>query len=246
MAVTSIFGVDQDAAIVQAEALISEVNASGYEQVREIIVTHTPFRFGPWTVAMQAAVDDAFSTIASQAAADGDYNRSNATVRRLVGEGNKWRKEGHEALVLQVAMDVPGAADVAEQVAGIGATVDSYVTQRTDLQIYIVKLSRIDHKAVDLSDAWMEKGRSLVRSMSAQRSGADAAKGVREVETSDLAKALVQIAKLAEQYAAARALASTRSGQELPGFDLTYIRAAAAPKAAPKKADGDEGGDKGL
>jgi hypothetical protein len=242
MAVVSLFLANQLKAIVQGEALVNEINAAGYKPVTDLIANNTMFVPSEWTFRMINACAEARSAWTDRELADGDWVENNGDVRDVVVRANKWRTTAGAALRYAVARGVPGAAAILRRAPNIDVQVDSYESQSAELPVFFALFERVNHTSYDLSKEFLDEGRQIVATMVAERADADGAKGARASETSDLGEAMVRIANIAEELAAARALAAARTGKDIPGFDLTYIRAAAAAHSTPAQEEGE--GDK--
>jgi hypothetical protein len=233
MGVVSMFLASQQKAIVQGEALVHELSAQGYASIRVLLARYSRFLPEVWAAEMKQACADAREAWTDRELADGDWENNNSDVRELVEEGNAWRAEASSALNYAKSAGIPGVEAALKELAGIGVAVDSYEQQRCELPLLVRRMERLNMADLDLPPEFVQRGLELANKMAAERADADAAKGERVVETSVLGRAILRIAALAEQLYAARALTAIRSRQELPGFDLTYIRAAAAAHSEP-------------
>lgn len=247
MAIKSVFLADQLKAIVQAEGLASELSAPGFDEVRSVLSTHTRFKPEEWITRMRAATAVAREAWEDREKFERDWLAENTSVRELVEAGNAWRAEVDDAIAFALATRVPAAKEAARLLDGVGLTVESYEHQRMEIGSFVKTLATLDLEALDLTPEFLQEGRDIAAGLSKERSDADQSKGNRAAETHELGRAILEICDLAEELAAARKLAIRRSGRDLPGYDLTYIRAAAAahraPAEEPAKDDKGDGGD---
>lgn len=254
MAIKSVFLADQLKAIIQAEGLASELSAPGFEEVRSILSTHTRFKPEAWIARMRTTAAVAREAWEDREKYEREWRTENTEVRDLIEAGNAWRGEAADAIKLALAMRVPAAKQAARLLAGVGLTVESYEHQRMEIGSFVKTLATLDLEALDITQEFLQEGRDIAAGLSKERSDADQSKGNRAAETDELGRALLEVADLAEELDAARKLAERRSGRELPGYDLTYIRAAAAAHRSPEEEPakdgeedgGDDAGDQGL
>ena len=242
MTIKSAFLADQLKAIVQAEGLANELSAPAFADVRATLSAHTRFLPDDWIARMRSAAGDARAAWEDRAGSDRTWRAENHSVRELVEAGNLWRREVAGAVAFALATRVPAAKEAARLLDGVGLTVETYELQRAEIGSFVKTLSTLDLDALDLTPEFLQEGRDLAAALQQERSDADRAKGDRAAQTDTLGQALLRIADIAEELAAGRALAERRAGRDLPGFDLTYIRAAAAahrpdPVADPAPAD---------
>jgi hypothetical protein len=236
MAVLSLMRGDQLKCIVQGEALVSEISAPGYAPIRRVLEANSRFRGETWTVRMSAACVEAREAWMVRELADNAWEADNFDVRALVDRAARWRNVAGAALRYAAATNTPGAASALRRWMSSDTPMDSYEEMRTHVGYGVLLLAALDAKAYDLDDAFLAEGRELAAQLGVERSDADGHKSHRLAETDRLAKALEAIVWIAEELAQARELAVARTGEDLPGFDLTYIRAAGAGR---RQAEGD-------
>jgi hypothetical protein len=234
MAVLSLMRGDQLKCIVQGESLVSEISSAGYAPVRLVLEANSRFRGEAWLKRMTAACAEAREAWTTRELADNAWEADNADVRALVDRARRWRNIAGAALRYAATTDAPGAASALARWTSADTPTDSYEEMRAHVAFGVRLLDALDAKAFDLDDAFLAEGKELVAQLETERSGADGHKGHRAAETRRLATALEVIVALAEELARARELAVARTGEDLPGFDLTYIRAASAGRRQPE------------
>jgi hypothetical protein len=246
MSVLTAFRADRSKAIIQAEALVSAITAEGAAETRGILETNTSYRVAPWVTRMSAAIAAAREAMTAQGTYEVEWRDDNDDVDQLTGACVRWREQVLGTLDLALTQKVPSAKAVLRSWRTAQPETDSYMQQREAMPVLMNVLNRADHAALDLRPDQLAEGARLLTEMTAERASADGAKSGRSDHTYLLAGFLDEIANLAEERAAAQRLASLRSGRELPGLDLTYIRAASAASRTPQPDDDDGDGDGGT
>jgi hypothetical protein len=247
MDIEATFNTDQDKAIVQGEALATELETPAFATILRLIEENSKFRAAEWVPKMRAATAAARAAKENQKVTDVTWRRENSQVRGGLEGLTEFRTEVELAIRYAKSVDFPGAGEAADLLDNY-LEANTYEQQSTLFGSLVSQLEELDRDGLDLPDRLMAKGKELRAKMVEDRYDADEAKTGRGVYTDELHQALERIAKLGEQRAAAQDLAAFRAGRELPGVDLTYIRAAVTIRRAPPKDDGpvDPSGDRGL
>jgi hypothetical protein len=247
MDIEGTFNTDQDKAIVQGEALATELETPAFATILRVIEENSKFRAAEWVPKMRAATAAARSAKENQKETDVTWQTENGLVRGGLEGVAAFREEVNLAIRYAKAVDFPGAGEAADLLDHY-LEANTYEEQSNLLGALLSQLDELDRDGLDIPDRLMAAGRELRAKMMEDRQDADGAKAGRGVYTDELHQALERIAKLGEQRSAAQDLAAFRAGRELPGVDLTYIRAAVRTRRAPPKKDepNDPSGDRGL
>lgn len=233
MQLASLFLKDQMKAIIQAKAMVSVLSDESYASTRQAIETNTRFKVPGWIARMTAQIAEARAAMTDQGLLDAEWEDSNQDVRTHTDSVREWREDVRAVLEWAVTAEIEGAAKTLSLWNRVQPAGTSYEDELQQLPTLIDQLTSFDRDAFDLPDALLEEGRRLLGLMEGERSDADGAKGGRATETDRLRVAIFAIAKLAEERAAAHYLAGRRVGRELPGLDLTYLRAAVRAYTTP-------------
>jgi hypothetical protein len=163
------------------------------------------------------------------------YERESKETRAAIDEMDEWYKEMVAALDV-AELDQPEAVGrVKDLLLNHDASADSFLTSTLDFSVIYRLFDMLgDVSSMLLSPEFITRGRELLETMRRERDEADAAMISRGVATVAAHLKLDAVRGALIRYDRVRTLAMIRLKVEIPGFDLTVIRGAAAnPRPRP-------------